>query len=192
MSRLAEVSLPGGLRRGAAQQPADGLLRPGPAGPRRPRARRRSAAGRRERQRVGLHAGAGTGSERKGGRSEEGEKGRRGEREIRVFTSSLPFSLSPLLPFFPSRFFLSRRASPRLPHASRSAAGLWRANRRLPRPATVCIDRRFHPPHALRPRDRHAACAKPGRSVRWKPIAAARSGTRWLRIRAAAAVRHSH
>ena len=39
------------------EQPADGLLRPGATGPQRPRARRRGAAGGRELQRVGLHAG---------------------------------------------------------------------------------------------------------------------------------------
>ena len=42
--------------RGAAQLPADGLLCAGAARARRPRARRRGAAARRERQRLGLHA----------------------------------------------------------------------------------------------------------------------------------------
>ena len=57
---LAEVPLPGRLRCRAPEQPADGLLRPGPDRPRRPRARRRGAAGRRQPQRLGLHAGAAT------------------------------------------------------------------------------------------------------------------------------------
>ena len=56
---LAEAPLPGRVHRRAAQQPADGLLRPGPTRPRRPGARRRGPAGRRESQRVGLHAGRG-------------------------------------------------------------------------------------------------------------------------------------
>ena len=41
---------------GAAQQPADGLLRPGADRARRARARRRGAPGRRQPQRLGLHA----------------------------------------------------------------------------------------------------------------------------------------
>ena len=52
---LAEALLPGRVRRRAAQQPADGLLRPGPARRRRATARRRGPAGGREFQRVGLH-----------------------------------------------------------------------------------------------------------------------------------------
>ena len=55
---LAEMPLSGRLRRGPAQQPADGLLCPGPTGPQRPRARRRSPAGRRDGQPLGLHARA--------------------------------------------------------------------------------------------------------------------------------------
>ena len=43
---VAEVSLPGRLYGGAVEQPADGVLRPRPTGPQRPRARRRGAAGR--------------------------------------------------------------------------------------------------------------------------------------------------
>ena len=53
---LAQVSLPGRVLRGPAQQPADGLLRPGPTGAQCPRARRRSAAGGCELQPLGLHA----------------------------------------------------------------------------------------------------------------------------------------
>ena len=55
---LGEVPPPGGLRLRPAEQPADGLLRPGADRPRRPRARRGRPAGRRERQRLGLHPGA--------------------------------------------------------------------------------------------------------------------------------------
>ena len=40
------------------EQPADGVLRPGADRPRRPRARRRGAPGRRQSQRLGLHAGS--------------------------------------------------------------------------------------------------------------------------------------
>ena len=54
--RLAQASPAGGVLRGAAQQPADGLLRAGAAGAGRAPPRRRGAAGRRERQRLGLHA----------------------------------------------------------------------------------------------------------------------------------------
>ena len=43
---LDQMSLPGRFLRRPAQQPADGLLPARPAGPRRPRARRRSARGR--------------------------------------------------------------------------------------------------------------------------------------------------
>ena len=53
---LAEVLLPGRLRRGADQQPADGVLCPGAAHSRRPGARRRSAAGGCELSAVGLQA----------------------------------------------------------------------------------------------------------------------------------------
>ncbi len=55
---LDEVLLPGRLRRRAAQQPADGLLRALADRARRARARRRGAAGRRERVGLGLRAGA--------------------------------------------------------------------------------------------------------------------------------------
>ena len=56
---LAQVPLPGGLRLRAAEQPADGLLRPGPDRPRR-RASTASRCGRSTStiQRLGLHAGA--------------------------------------------------------------------------------------------------------------------------------------
>ena len=47
----------GNLLRGLAQRPADGLLRPRPARPRRARSWRRGAAGLRQRQPLGLHAG---------------------------------------------------------------------------------------------------------------------------------------
>ena len=53
---LAQMPLPGGLRLRAAQQPADGLLRAGADRARRARPRRRGAAGRRQPQRLGLHA----------------------------------------------------------------------------------------------------------------------------------------
>ena len=53
---LDEMLPPRDLLRGAAQRPADGLLRPRPARPRRPRAWRRGAAGLHQRQPVGLHA----------------------------------------------------------------------------------------------------------------------------------------
>ena len=56
---LAQVPLPGGVRLRAAQQPADGLLRAGADRARRARPRRRGAAGRRQRQRLGLHARGG-------------------------------------------------------------------------------------------------------------------------------------
>ena len=52
---LAQVPLPGGVRLRAPQQPADGLLRAGPDRARRPRPRRHGAAGRRQRERLGLH-----------------------------------------------------------------------------------------------------------------------------------------
>ena len=51
VSCLAQVPPPGGVLRGAAQQPADGLLRAGADRARRARARRRGAAGRRQPQR---------------------------------------------------------------------------------------------------------------------------------------------
>ena len=54
---LDEVPLPRRLRRRAAQQPADGLLRAGADRARRARAWRRGAAGRREPVGLGLHAG---------------------------------------------------------------------------------------------------------------------------------------
>ncbi len=54
---LAEALLPGRVRCGADQQPADGFLCAGPTGPRCPRARRRSPRRRRELQRLGLHVG---------------------------------------------------------------------------------------------------------------------------------------
>ena len=53
---LAEVEISGGVRRGAAQLAADGLLRAGADRPRRARAWRRGARGRCELQRLGLHA----------------------------------------------------------------------------------------------------------------------------------------
>ena len=59
---LDQMLPPRGLRLRAAQQPADGVLRPGPDRPRRARARRRGAPGRRQPQRLGLHAGAAGGS----------------------------------------------------------------------------------------------------------------------------------
>ena len=49
---------PGRVLRGAAQPPADGLLRAGADRPRRPRARRRGPARLRQRLALGLHAGA--------------------------------------------------------------------------------------------------------------------------------------
>ena len=54
---LAQVPLPGRVRLRAPQQPADGLLRPGPDRARRARARGGGAAGRRQRERVGLDPG---------------------------------------------------------------------------------------------------------------------------------------
>ena len=55
---LDQMLLPRGVRLRAAQQPADGVLRPGADRARRARARRRGAPGRRQFQRLGLHAGA--------------------------------------------------------------------------------------------------------------------------------------
>ena len=55
---LAEMPPPGRVRLRAAEQPADGFLCAGPDRARRARPRRRGAAGRRQRQRLGLHAGA--------------------------------------------------------------------------------------------------------------------------------------
>ena len=55
---LGEMPPPGGVLRRAAEQPADGLLPAGPAGPRRHGARGRGAAARTSSQRLGLHAGA--------------------------------------------------------------------------------------------------------------------------------------
>ena len=54
---LAEVPPPRRLRCRAAEQPADGLLRPGQIVARRHRARGGGARARRERQRLGQHAG---------------------------------------------------------------------------------------------------------------------------------------
>ena len=54
---LAQVPPPGRVLRGAAQQPADGLLRALAARAGRAPPRRGSAPARRERERVGLHAG---------------------------------------------------------------------------------------------------------------------------------------
>ena len=56
---LDQVPLPGGVRSGAAEFAADGLLRAGADRARCARARRRGARGRREPLRLGLHAGAG-------------------------------------------------------------------------------------------------------------------------------------
>ena len=53
-----EVPASGRVLRGAAQRPADGLLRPGPDRPRRPRPRRRGPASLRQPLALGLHAGA--------------------------------------------------------------------------------------------------------------------------------------
>ena len=63
-SSLAEMPLPGRLRGGAAQRPADGLLRAGADRARCARARRRGAAAGRELLRLGFDAGAGTASRR--------------------------------------------------------------------------------------------------------------------------------
>ena len=65
---LAQMPLPGGVRLRAAEQPADGVLRPRPDRPRRPRPRRRGAAGRRQPQRVRLHPGAAGRRRGRGGR----------------------------------------------------------------------------------------------------------------------------
>ena len=54
---LAQVPLSGGVRGGAAQLAADGLLRAGADRARCARARRRGARGRRQSLRLGLHAG---------------------------------------------------------------------------------------------------------------------------------------
>ncbi len=56
--QLDEVPPPGRVLRRAAEQPADGLLRPGAGRAGRARARRRDPAGLRQRQPLGLHAGA--------------------------------------------------------------------------------------------------------------------------------------
>jgi hypothetical protein len=53
---VAQASPPGGVLRSAAQQPADGLLRAGAAGPGRAPPRGRGAPARCERERLGLHA----------------------------------------------------------------------------------------------------------------------------------------
>ena len=55
---LAEVPASGRVLRGAAQRPADGLLRAGADRARRARARRRGPPGLRQRLALGLHAGA--------------------------------------------------------------------------------------------------------------------------------------
>ena len=55
---LAQVPRAGGLRRGADQQPAHGLLRPRAAHAGRAPQRRHGIAGGRDRQRLGLHARA--------------------------------------------------------------------------------------------------------------------------------------
>ncbi len=65
---------PAALTGRLAEQPADGVLCPGATGPQRPGAWRRSAAGRREPERLGLHAGKGKAEG--GGREEEAEGGR--------------------------------------------------------------------------------------------------------------------
>ena len=56
--RLDQAPPPRRLRRGAAEQPAHGLLRPRAARPRRARAQRARAPDRRAPQRLGLHPGA--------------------------------------------------------------------------------------------------------------------------------------
>ncbi len=58
---LAQVPFSGRVRLRAAQQPADGLLRARPDRARCPGPRRPGAAGRRQRQRLGLHARGGSG-----------------------------------------------------------------------------------------------------------------------------------
>ena len=55
---LAEMPPPGRVRLRAAEQPADGFLCASPDRARRARPRRRRAAGRRQRQRLGLHFGS--------------------------------------------------------------------------------------------------------------------------------------
>ena len=55
---LAQMPLPGGVCRRAAQFPADGVLRPGADRALRARAWRRGTRGRRQSEPVGLHAGA--------------------------------------------------------------------------------------------------------------------------------------
>ena len=52
---LDQTPLPRGLRLRAAEQPAHGLLRPGPDRPRRQRAWRRGPSARRQPERLGLH-----------------------------------------------------------------------------------------------------------------------------------------
>ena len=56
VSAWVKRASPRRLLRRPAEQPADGLLPAGPAGPRRRAARRRGAAARRVVQRLGLHA----------------------------------------------------------------------------------------------------------------------------------------
>ena len=143
VSCLAEASLPGRFHRRLAQQPADGVLRPRPTGPQRPRARRRGAAGRCELQPVGLHAGG----EREGGRRNGGQDG---ESQSTAVTQS-PISALHSPPVTPPALRLGFRMLWGLPRAQAERIVERRGER------AVSIDRRFRPPHRPEPRGDHAA-----------------------------------
>ncbi len=79
---LAEVPPSRGLRLRALEQPADGLLRARPDRARRPGPRRRRAAGRRQRERVGLHFGGRDAGPRAGGATGRGRNLRSSPRLV--------------------------------------------------------------------------------------------------------------
>ncbi len=134
---------------GAAERPAHGLLRPGPAGPRRPRARRGDARGRREFFAVGLHAGVPRRARRalspcgRGWPSASAEGRERG-RLLRISASPSP------APFASERGTLPRKGG----GLSHRPSPPRRANARHPRRA--CRSARPAPGQGLPRRRRHA------------------------------------
>ncbi|MEI9965335.1 MAG: hypothetical protein WDM92_12270 [Caulobacteraceae bacterium] len=171
--RLDEVRLSGRVRLRPAQQPADGLLRPGPDRPRRCRARGRGPASRGERQRLGQHPGTppprwgrGRGG---GGRRESGERHRWRWRPLAFFTPARR-PHPPPLPLPPSRGRGTQRARTALRLGLRQIDGFREAW------ASAIMAARAEAPFAslddLRMR---AACRRP-RSTPWRrPMRSARS-----------------
>ena len=157
VSAWLKCHYPGRLRRRLAQQPADGLLRPGPTGPRRPGAWRRGAAGRREPQRVGLHAG------------ERGRGGGRKRKTTFAVADALPSSAFPL-----SALRLGCACSTAWPMRTPGGSSRPAAGRHLAR-------WKIRPADGTEP-GRAARLAKAGAFGSWGWTAAGPSGTPWPRI----------